>query len=129
MATLHWLAASMRQRHHLVIDLQVHDPVPALAEPTALLLFQSVRELLFNIFKHAAVDIVRLEIRVEADALQITISDQGVRFDPAKMQPVGVGGLGLPSIRQRLEYLGGTLQIASAPGQGSRFTLTVPIHV
>jgi hypothetical protein len=49
----------------------------------------------------------------------------GVGFDPATIS--ARSGIGLVSIRQMLEYLGGKLEIASAPGQGSRFTLTVPL--
>jgi PAS domain S-box-containing protein len=127
--TLQWLAAWMQDTHHLAVDLIIHDRLPALDEPSRLLLFQSVRELLFNTVKHAEVTHARVEIRVPDNAVQITITDDGVGFDPGKIQGAGVGGLGLPSIKQRMEYLGGTLEIASAPGQGSRFTLTVPLHI
>jgi RNA-directed DNA polymerase len=47
---------------------------------------------------------------------------------PTRFPPATSGGLGLPSIRQRLEFLGGRLDITSAPGQGSRFTLQVPLR-
>jgi PAS domain S-box-containing protein len=127
-AAFHWLATWMQKTHSLNVEVQVHDPVPAFGEPTRVLVFQSVRELLFNVVKHAEVDRAKLEVRIRDDAVQVTVSDDGVGFDPANIQPVGIGGLGLPSIRQRLEYLGGALRIASARGQGSRFTVWVPLY-
>ena len=62
------------------------------------------------------------------DGLQIRVADQGKGFQPDQLGAAGSSGLGLLSIRQRLEYLGGTQEIASAPGQGSRFTLTLPLR-
>ena len=59
--------------------------------------------------------------------LQIVVADSGHGFAPDRLHAVGAHGLGLTSIRQRLEYLGGILDIASAPGQGSRFTLSIPL--
>jgi signal transduction histidine kinase len=125
---LQWLAGWMQDTHHLTVDLAIHDRPPDLNEPTRLLLFQSVRELLFNAVKHAKGTAARVEVKMMSNAVQVAVSDNGVGFDPATIQPVGAGGLGLRSIRQRLEYLGGTLEIASTPGQGSRFTLSLPVR-
>ncbi len=59
--------------------------------------------------------------------LQIVVAEAGHGFDPVGLRTIG-GGLGLSAIRQRLRYLGGKLHIASAVGEGSRFTLTVPLQ-
>jgi CheY-like chemotaxis protein len=61
--------------------------------------------------------------------LQLTVSDQGVGFDPNVMlQASGSGaGFGLFSVRERLKLFGGRLEIRSAPGQGSRVFISVPI--
>jgi PAS domain S-box-containing protein len=123
-----WLAAWMRDKHHLTVELVTGGVQVVEDEATKVLLFQSVRELLFNAVKHAHVDQVRLEMHTGDAGVQIAVIDLGVGFDPSTAQPVGSGGLGLPSIRQRLEFLGGGLAIDSAPGRGSRFTLTVPLH-
>jgi PAS domain S-box-containing protein len=125
-AGLTWLARWMADTHHLSVEVQVADSFP-LDEPTTLLLFQSVRELLFNTVKHAQVDRARVEVSRRPGAVQIVVADAGVGFEPDRIQPVGIGGLGIPSIRQRLEFLGGSLTVSSAPGQGSRFVLSVPV--
>jgi CheY-like chemotaxis protein len=61
--------------------------------------------------------------------LQLTISDQGIGFDPNVMSKAGESGrgFGLFSVRERLELFGGTIEIQSSPGQGSRIFLTVPM--
>lgn len=91
------------------------------------LLFESVRELLFNAAKHAHVDRVTLDASVDdSGQLVIAVSDEGHGFDPLALAGSPAGGLGLLSIRERITLLGGTFEIASAPGHGARFTLRVP---
>ncbi len=94
------------------------------------LLFESVRELLFNAVKHAQADRVTLELTLDAaDQLCITVSDQGIGFDPAGLDYRSKGeqvGWGLFSIRERLTLLGGRFDIDSAPGKGTRMRLIAP---
>jgi signal transduction histidine kinase len=123
-----WLRYWMAERHQLHVELYADSGVEPAQEVVSLLLFQSVRELLCNTHKHAQVGTARVELTHQYDALQITVSDDGIGFDVAHLPTRQTVGLGLRSIRQRLEYLGGRLDITSAPGQGSRFTLMVPLH-
>jgi PAS domain S-box-containing protein len=93
-------------------------------------LYTMVRELLLNVAKHAkAVNVVVSVEKVE-DAIEIRVEDDGIGFHPAEVCLPGdkKSCLGLFSIRQRIEYLGGSLAMDSAPGRGSRITLLVPIH-
>jgi signal transduction histidine kinase len=93
-------------------------------EDIAILLFQSVRELLFNVVKHAGVKSARLEMtRDESNRLIVTVSDRGVGFEPGAET-----GFGLLSIQERLGNLGGTLRCTSAPGKGSSFSLILPVQ-
>jgi PAS domain S-box-containing protein len=124
---LEWLAHWMAETHHLTVTLTGDRQVQIASDTTRVLLFHSIRELLFNVVKHAGVSEATVDVNRTEGQLQITVADRGASFDPNQTQPLGRGGLGLPSIRQRLEYLGGTLAIASATGQGSRCTLTVPL--
>ena len=125
---LQWLADWMREKHGLQVDLQIGQvPVPQ-PEETKMLLFQSVRELLFNVVKHAGVDRAVVELRQSVDGVAITVSDQGDGFDPQALQErsSSEGGFGLFSIRERLDILGGRMEIGSAPKQGSTFCLILP---
>jgi len=94
------------------------------------LLFESVRELLFNAVKHARADRVSLELALDADdQLCITVTDEGIGFDPAELDDrskAGQVGWGLFSIRERLTLLGGRVEIDSAPGNGTRVRLVAP---
>jgi PAS domain S-box-containing protein len=127
---LAWLAGWTRSRYGLTVEVSV-DP---LANPdrkdVRTLLFESVRELLFNAVKHARVDRVTVDLARDSDnALCITVSDEGVGFDAAALIDQANTrqiGWGLFSIRERLTLLGGRFDIESAPGQGTRFRLIVP---
>jgi PAS domain S-box-containing protein len=127
---LAWLARWMGEKHHLTVVVRPNGTARLETEATAVLLFQAVRELLFNAVKHAQVQTAQVELARQGDQLQIVVSDAGVGFDPSQLRVLGgtVGGLGLFSIRERLELLGGRIQIESAPGKGSRFTLWVPVQ-
>ena len=65
---------------------------------------------------------------VGPDKLRVIVSDRGPGFDLARLdrQEIQLGGLGLFSIRERMASFGGTLQIDSAPGHGTRITLVAP---
>jgi DNA-binding NarL/FixJ family response regulator/two-component sensor histidine kinase len=125
---LQWLARRMADTQGLFVDLQLNENEP-LPEDMKVLLFQSVRELLFNVVKHANTRSAVLNLRRFDSSLQITVSDQGIGFDPSALSTVGEGGrgYGLFGIRERIEFLGGKLEVQSSPGQGSRFVLSVPI--
>jgi len=124
---LEWLARWVQETHGLTVALHAAAPRPPETAAAKILLFQSVRELLFNVVKHAGVRQATVTVTGTPDQLQVVVTDQGRGFDPTQIPPPTSGGLGLSSIRQRLEFLGGRLDITSAPGQGSRFTLVVPL--
>jgi PAS domain S-box-containing protein len=125
---LQWLAKRMADTQGLFVGLELNESVP-LSEDLKILLFQSVRELLFNVVKHAKTRSAVVNLRCLDGSLQVTVSDQGSGFDPAAMPLAGEGGrgFGLLGIQERLKYMGGTLVIESNPGQGSRFVLSVPV--
>jgi PAS domain S-box-containing protein len=125
---LQWLARRMAGTQGLFVDLELNDS-ESLPEDLRILLFQSIRELLFNVVKHAHTRSAVVNMRRVDSSLQVTVSDQGVGFDPTAMPAAGEGGrgFGLFGIRERLELMGGTLEIQSNPGQGSQFVLSVPV--
>jgi CheY-like chemotaxis protein len=104
-------------------------PIPLLSDDHAVLVYQCVRELLLNTVKYARVEAADVTVTQDADGLKVTVADEGIGFDPSALRVAGGpgGGFGLLGIRERLESVGGRLEIASAPGDGSRFTLTVPL--
>ena len=113
----------------LAIDLEMDDAGDwPLSEESRITLFRAVRELLVNATKHAHARRITVSARQQGHLLEIQVADDGLGFDPAALPPAGVeGGFGLFNLRERLAQIGGGVEIDSAPGQGARFTLTVPL--
>jgi len=128
-AALAWLANWTRDKHKLEVQVIADPRADSGRKDVRTLLFESVRELLFNAVKHAHADRATLELALDADdQLCITVSDQGVGFEPATAarSKAGQTGWGLFSIRERLTLLGGRFEIDSAPGKGTRVRLVAP---
>lgn len=129
-AALDWLASWMKDQHGLVVKVSIDAQANPGQEDVSVLLFQSVRELLFNVVKHAQVKTARLEMSRRGDRLEVVVSDEGVGFDPSQVhhEKRSAASFGLFSIRERLGLLGGIMKIESAVGRGSRFTLAAPLQ-
>ncbi len=129
-AALKWLAEQMRQ-HQLTVSVQAPDDEPSVGEEHAVLLFQSVRELLINSSKYAGTGAASVSMRRDEDVLCIEVRDEGEGFDMASAGQHDVTALsskfGLFSIRERMNALGGRFELRSAPGQGTTATLTLPL--
>ena len=124
---LEWLVKWMRDRHGLMVSLASHGKIESASEEVAILLFQSVRELLFNVAKACGHKNSRVEVMQEAGRIQVDVEDEGVGFDPIQLNgKCQSKGMGLFGIQERLTYLGGSMEINSAPGRGSRFRLITP---
>jgi CheY-like chemotaxis protein len=99
-----------------------------LSEDLRLMCFQAVRELLLNTVKHAGVTSAQITMTYnKGQSLRIAVSDAGKGFDPSQVAGATSGSFGLFSIRERFALLGGHLEVESAPGQGTRAILTVPV--
>ena len=102
------------------------------AEPTEqnlrVFLFQTVRELLLNVAKHAQTDTAQIELTaLDGQGVRLVVSDAGIGFDPTRTtHPEKPDGFGLFSIRERVGLIGGRLQVDSAPGQGARIVVELP---
>lgn len=126
---LEWLAGQMQEKYRLVVHLEVDPQAEPSDEGTRVFLFQAVRELLSNVVEHAQTDTARIRMRrFDHDYLWIEVSDPGTGFDPTRVEVVaGIpGGFGLFNIRERLELLGGRMEIQSVPGQGTRVAIVAP---
>ncbi|MDF2458436.1 MAG: putative Multi-sensor hybrid histidine kinase [Nitrospira sp.] len=129
-AAFRWLAEQM-QRYQLQVTVQIDAAGDLrLPEDQAVLMFQSVRELLMNAVKHAVAKQAFLLVEEQEGALQIIVEDQGVGFDllaMATQQPSPLSSkFGLFSIRERMNAMGGRLELHSVPGDGTRATLILP---
>ena len=128
---LEWLANWMGEKHQLTVRLTPPPgPLPRVPEDTAVLLYQAIRESLLNTVKYAQVAEATVTVAATEATLTVTVADAGVGFDPTRLRVAGgtEGGVGLLGIRERLEWIGGRLEVASTPGSGSRVTLITPLE-
>jgi len=126
-AALTWLAERMAE-HGLTVEVErVGDEVPV-PEDRAVVTFQAVRELLFNVVKHAGVDRARVRVEHRDRELEVTVSDRGAGLPPAgDRDPVATGHFGLVNVRERMAGIGGSFGIRSVPGRGTDVRLTLPL--
>ncbi|HHX64272.1 MAG TPA: PAS domain-containing protein [Chloroflexi bacterium] len=124
-AALGWLSRWMHEAHGLIVDLQIDESVQVPDEGLRAFLFQSARELLFNVVKHAGVKHATLRRERSGDELLLTVKDDGVGF-PDEGDWSDKGSFGLFGIRERLAYFGGSMEIETAPGRGTRVTIHMP---
>jgi len=129
-AALTWLANWTRDKYKLEVQIIADPRADSGRKDVRTLLFESVRELIFNAVKHAQADRVTVELALDPDdQLRITVSDQGIGFEAAGLDHRSTAdqpGWGLFSIRERLTLLGGRFEIDSAAGKGTRVQLVAP---
>jgi DNA-binding NarL/FixJ family response regulator len=125
---LQWLGEQMRQ-HGLTVGVRIDSDGLAIPEDQAIFVFQCVRELLWNVIKHADTQTATVSYSVGDRELTVAIADDGRGFDPAILQRGAstTDQFGLFSIRERLELQGGNFQLESALGRGTRVTLRLPV--
>lgn len=126
--TLGWLADQMRDRHGLAVELELPTPLIVADTDARLVLYQCVRELLFNVVKHAEVERATVSSRVEDDSLVVCVADGGAGFDSeAILSDDERDGRGLANVTQRLHLIGASLAIESTPGQGTVAKVAIPL--
>lgn len=93
-------------------------------------IYRVVQEALTNIARHSSAGDATIELTHEHERLRCTIRDDGVGFDTKLVRPGDGGhrGLGLLGIRERLDALGGRMQIRSTPAAGTELSVAVPIQ-
>ena len=124
---LHWLGERM-QKDGLWVEVRVNREEVALPVDRAVFLFQSVRELLFNVLKHAGVDRATVTLTAGEDgSVSVSVIDRGKGLSADAMQRAAQPGhLGLFSVRERMEAMGGRVDVASTPGLGTTVTIVLP---
>lgn len=91
-----------------------------------ILLFQIVRELLFNVVKHAGVQEAQVNLQEAAGGITVVVSDRGHGFQVEEALADNNNAFGLHSVRERLRLFDGTTASDSRPGQGTEVTFFLP---
>ena len=118
-----WLAQNFTQRSGIPCELSI-DPGLELEDPHATAIFRILQESLTNVAKHAQATRVEAHLEADGDQLVLMVHDNGLGFatsDPRKPNSYGLMGL-----RERAYLLGGTVEVDSAPGKGTRILVRIP---
>lgn len=127
---LEWLARRMERDHNLVVELSLDAPNEPDNEQVRTILFECVRELLFNVVKHSGVKQAQVSMVMPQEGLlQICVTDQGKGLNSVQAEAYRKrdGSFGLFSIKERLSLIGGLVKIKSTPGRGTKVQITVPV--
>ncbi|MCK5570850.1 MAG: PAS domain S-box protein [Spirochaetes bacterium] len=129
-AALEWLSENISKQHGIPVKYVKDSNSHPVNEHTSVIIFQTVRELLLNVVKHAKTNSVCVSVMKNGRNVYITVKDDGKGFDISGVNPYKntTGGFGLFSIRERLNYIGGELEINSKPGHGTKVIMRLPLN-
>jgi PAS domain S-box-containing protein len=126
-AAIEWVAKRMA-RHGLKVEVVDDGKPKPLHEDLLGFLFQAVRELLWNVVKHGRTAEAQVTLERPDHTLRVVVEDKGIGFNTGKRAaPTEEGGYGLFSIGERVDLLGGRMEVESGRRRGTRVTLTVPL--
>lgn len=124
-AALSWLSDKMLDEHELNVAVEGESEAEPKSADLRDLLFQTARELLLNVVKHADADSAKVQVSRVGSDIQLRVSDEGKGI--SRLKNSAHQSFGLFQIRERTEAAGGTFAIESHPGKGTRVTLRLPL--
>ena len=129
LAALEWLADRITDQYRVQVEFENQAGDLRLETDRGVILFQVVRELLVNVGKHSRAPRAKVIVAQGEGVLRVQVNDDGQGFDASRAYDPKerAGGFGFFSIRERLNYLGGAIEIRSKPGVGTQIFLTLPL--
>jgi len=124
-SAVEWLVESMGLRSKLAVEIGMAEAPADLAPEIKTTLYRTVQEGLTNVLRHSGARRVKIQMSSAAGGVLLVLEDDGRGFDPKRARPLK-SAIGLSSMRQRLDMLGGKLEVSSAPGRGVRLAAFVP---
>jgi two-component system sensor histidine kinase DegS len=115
---------AFKEQAGLDININVTGNERRLEPYLEVMLFRAIQEVLGNAARHSQATLVKVMLDLGEDRVRVSVDDNGRGFDPDSLQQSN--SLGLKLIRERAEMLGGSFEIDSNPGKGTRVTFAVP---
>ena len=127
---LQWLARWMHDKHGLKVSVRTDDGPEPDDEAIRIVLFEAARELLFNAVKHGGVAEASMSLSYpEGNRIRLEVADDGAGFDSADQEHDAKStSLGLPALRQRVRFVGGSMTVDTAAGAGTRVAVELPLQ-
>ena len=123
-----WLEVQVEVKHGIACHCKCDADTDGLTDELKAFIFRAVKEAGYNAIKHAQAKTLTVELSAQGLGIAVTICDDGVGFRsdyPSGRSSLGTG-LGLFSIQEHVEHLGGDFHIESAPGIGTKLRFSVP---
>ena len=128
-ATADWMEEEIEEKQGIKTNISYEGDIAVNDDNLRILLFRCIREMLINIVKHAKASKVDVFFNKQYSNLSITVSDNGVGFNyHSGMLRMKNAGFGLFSIIERVEDMGGSVVVKTAPKQGANITIEVPLN-
>lgn len=129
-AALRWLIGNLEKIPKMNITVDVAEIDHLYSENNWITLYRIVQEALTNVAKHSRAENVSVVIRPRDHRVVFSIEDDGEGFDPEQvmMKDASEKGFGLTTLNERVGILGGTLDLWSRKGEGTRITFSLPIE-
>ena len=126
---LEWLLDDIEKQHGVRIHLEYNGSQGDYDDDVRVLLYQSIRELLINVVKHAKAKTATVSLDRNAQKVHVCVEDDGQGFliSPDGLQVNSGGGYGLFSIKERFHHLGGAITVDSRLNHGTRISLDLPL--
>lgn len=126
---LQWLAEEMERQYDLTVDFSAVDlsSLPPLSSAQSAILFRATRELLINVVRHADTDQASIRLSECNGTLTLNVEDTGIGIADPQGDLDHATGFGLSSIRERLTFLGGGMEISNRREGGLRVSLFLPL--
>ena len=128
---LAWLTSFFAERYGFGVKWRLAgaDPAAGAVACDSGLMYRSLRELIYNAYKHSHVDVVDVIVASDSSGTWISVSDEGIGFEPQAPAPDGRLRFGLAHVTERVAAAGGWLNVNSSAGQGCHVTLHLPVRV
>ncbi len=127
--TLSWLANHVQEQYGLTVSLNTEGDLSVVDQHLSIVIYQMVRELLFNVVKHARVDAAEVTLQQKQGQLFVTVADQGVGYEVTVEAVRSKTGFGLANMQERISLFNGQMTVHSGPDQGTCVSLTLPLKL
>ena len=129
-AVTDWIDKEMVTKYKIKCDITSDKKVYPINKEIRYLLFRCVRELLINVIKHAGASQVKINVVNQNGVLVISLYDNGCGFSyNPEIFHTQEAGFGLFSIHERIDSIGGSMELDSSPGKGTKVELFLPLSV
>ena len=123
---LEWFVEQFGRQHGIDASFEARGPIGVVPPESTIHIYRIVQEALTNVGRHSGASVARVRLEQQGDWLELRIEDHGKGLPGGAVEGVE-RGIGLVSMRERAELMGGTFSLGQAPGHGLVVTVRVPL--